>query len=178
MVLIPNNQDLSAASGLFDVNFLEDIYHSFMDEALLDLGRTVTFHLRPQITQDTTTQGQPQSSIYNPFFGGVAVPTTNTRGKGTQNVPRDVQYLAHIVVGPVGAEDQMGIGDLKDNQVQLTVVIEALNHVINCLSFSVEGRRYTVDETRPIGFSRRRYLMIKGTESNEQEVPSPDNTVG
>jgi hypothetical protein len=178
MVLLPNNQDLSAASGLFDINFLEDIYHSFMDEAQLDLGRTVTFHLQAQITQDTATQGQPQSSIYNPFFGGVAAPNTNTRNKGTQVTPRDVEYLAHIRIGPVGAEDVLGIGDLKDNQIQLTVVIEALQHVINSLSFTVEGRRYTVDETRPIGFSRRRYLMIKGTEINETEVPSPDNKVG
>jgi hypothetical protein len=178
MVLLPNNQDLSAASGIFDVNFLEDIYHSFMDEAQLDLGRTVTFHLQAQVTEDATTQGQPQSSMYNPFFGGVATPNTNTRGKGTRVTQRDVEYLAHIRIGPVGADDLLGIGDLKDNQIQLTVVIEALQHVTSALTFSVEGRRYLVNETRPIGFSRRRYLMIKGTEVNEQEVPSPDNKVG
>lgn len=178
MVLISNNQDLTAASGLFDVGYFESIYHSFMDEAQLDLGRPVIFHLQPAVTQDTATQGQPQSSTYNPFFGGVAAPNTNTRGKGTRVTPRDVEYLAHIKVGPVGADDLQGIGDLKDNQIQLTVVIEALQHVTSALSFTVEGRRYTVDETRPIGFSQRRYLMVKGTEINEQENPSPNITVG
>jgi hypothetical protein len=179
MVLIPNSQDLSAASGIINVGFLEQIYHSFMDEAQLDLGRIVTFHLQPEIVQDIPTQGQPQASQYNPFFGGVAAPNTNTRNKGTRNTPRDVPYDAHIRVGPKGADDNAGIGDLKDNEIQLTVVIEALPDVQAALSFSVEGRRYTVDETRPIGFSQRRYLMVFGTEINESTgQPSTDRTIG
>jgi len=178
MVLLPNNQDLSAASGIINVGFLEQIYHSFMDEAQLDLGRTVTFHLQPEVVEDVTTQGQPQASQYNPFFGGVPAPNTNTRNKGTRNIPRDVQYDAHIRVGPQGADDEMGVGDLKDNEIQLTVVIEALNDVKAALNFTVEGRKYKIDETRPIGFSQRRYLMVFGTEVNKIPPPSPDNTVG
>jgi len=179
MVQLPNSQDLSAASGIINVGFLEGIYHSFMDEAQLDLGRSVTFHLQPEVVQDTPTQGQPQASQYNPFFGGVAAPNTNTRNKGTRNVPRDVNYDAHVRVGPKGADDDQGIGDLKDNEIQLTVVIEALPDVQSCLNFSVEGRRYSVDETRPIGFSTRRYLMVFGTEINKSTgQPTTDRTIG
>lgn len=178
MILLSNNQDLSAASGIINMPFLENIYHSFMDEAQLDLGRTVTFHLEPIQEEDINTQSQPQHAQYNPFFGGTASPISNTRNKGVKNTPRDVRYDAHIVIGPKGADDTDGIGELKDNEIMLTVVIEALNHVKECLSFTVEGRRYIVDETRPIGFTVRRYLMVKGQEINEKEVPSPDNTVG
>jgi len=178
MTILPNNQDLSAASGLVNVGFLENIYHAFMDEAQLDLGRTVTFHLQPEVTQDVTTQGQPQASQYNPFFGGVSAPSTNTRNKGTRITPRDVLYDAHIRIGPKGADDEEGIGDLKDNEIQLTVVIEALGHIKECIGFTVEGRKYQIDETRPIGFSQRRYLMIKGSEVNKTTPPSPDNTIG
>lgn len=179
MVLLPNSQNLSAASGILNVGFLEQIYHSFMDEAQLELGRIVTFHLQAEVIQDTPTQGQPQASQYNPFFGGVPAPNTNTRGKGTRNVPRDVQYNAHIRIGPKGADDESGVGDLKDNEIQLTVVIEALPDVKDSLNFSVEGRTYRVDETRPIGFSQRRYLIVKGTEVNKTTgLPTNDRTIG
>lgn len=180
MVLLPNNQDLTAASGLINIGFMENVYHTLMDEALIDLGenRQVVFHLQPATEEDTTTQSQIQSANYNPFFGGVPAPRANTRNKGVKVTPRDVMYNAHVVIGPRDADDNEGIGELKDNQIQLTVVIEALGHVQSALTFSVEGRRYKVDETRPIGFTKRRYLMVFGTETNEQETPSPDVTVG
>lgn len=182
MTLIPNLQDLTAASGILNIPFLESIYHSFMDDALAGLGGNrgqVMFHLDPQIQQDTTTQGSPAPQQYNPFFGAVGVPKQTTRSQGVRITPRDVEYSAHIRVGPMKqSEDLMGMGDLLENEIQLTVVIEALNHVKESQSFSVEGRRYSVSETRPIGFSRRRYLMIKGKEIQEQESPSSDITVG
>lgn len=178
MVLINNNENLSQASGVINIGLLQSVYESFMDEALLDMGRVVTFHLDPSIEQDTTTQSQPQASQYNPFFGGVPVPRTNTRRSGVKITPRDVQYTAHIVVGPRGADDTEGIGDLKDNQVQLTVVAEALEHVNAAVEFTVEGRRYTVDETRPVGLVKRSYLMVFGTEINKADAPTTDNTVG
>jgi hypothetical protein len=168
MVLVPNNQDLSQASGVIDVAAFEQIYHSCMDDALASLGRTVTFHLEPSVEQDVSTQGQPQAGQFNPFFGGVATPNTNTRGRGTKITTREVEYLAHIRVGPMGADDTDGIGDLKDNEVMITVVVEALPHVKEALSMSIEGRRYNIKETRPIGFSVRRYLMVKGEEIEEQ----------
>lgn len=181
MVLLPNNQDLSAGSGIINHEFLESIYHSFMDEALGDLGkvRQVIFHLSPEIQQDVTTQSQPAAQQFNPFFSRTPVPKTTTRGPGVRNTSRDVEYNAHIRVGPLKADkDVSGMGDLKDTEVQLTVVIEALEHVKSALNFSVEGRRYSVDRTRPIGFSQRRYLMIKGTEIQQTEAPSPDPKIG
>lgn len=179
MVLIPNNQDLSAASGIVNISYLENVYHSFMSEAMIDLGRTVTFHLPPTKEQDTTTQSAPAAQQYNPFFSRTPVPATNTRNAGVKVTPRDVQYKAQIVIGPLNNDKRLnGMGWLNENEAMITVVIEALEHVTAALSVSIEGRRYTVVETRPVGFSVRRYLMCKLRAIQESENPSPDKTVG
>jgi len=180
MVLLPNNQDLTAASGLIDMPALENLYHCIMDEMMLDMGRIVTFHLPPEIQQDTNTQSQPAPQQYNPFFKRVPVPQTNTRNPGTRIEQRDVQYNAQIRLGPLKAdEDLAGIGDLKDGEAVITVVIEALGHVQEALSVSIEGRRYSIDRpTRPVGLSERRYILVKLKEIQETENPSPDITIG
>jgi hypothetical protein len=183
MIFIANNQDLSAASGILNIPFLEEIYHSVMDDALGGLGGQrgqVIFHLNPIVRQDTATQARSSPQQYNPFFGRVPVPNQPTRNPGTQLTPRDVSYTAHIVVGPTipKTNDVHGIGHLNNNEAMITVVIEALPHVQEALSVSIEGRRYTVNNTRPIGFSRRRYLMVKLTEIQETEQSSPDITIG
>jgi hypothetical protein len=159
MVFITSNQDFSAASGLLNIPFLEAIYHSVMDETFLNpaLARNVVFHLQPTRQQDTT----------------------NTRQPGVKITPRDVIYKAHIKVGPISEKEGGGMGALKDNEAMLTVVIEALPHVQEAISVTVEGRRYSIIGTsRPIGFSVRRYLMVKLQEIQEQEAQSPDITVG
>ena len=183
MVLIPNNQDLSAGSGVINVPFLEAIYHSFMDDAMQGLGGNrgqVIMHLPPIKEQDVPTQSQQAAQQYNPFFSRVPVPTTNTRNTGVKVTPRDVQYTAQIVVGPIKNENDLtGMGELNQNEARITVVIEALEHVNQALSFSIEGRRYTKDgDPRPIGFSVRRYLIVKLRAIQEAEVPSPDNRMG
>lgn len=183
MIFISNNQDLSAASGVLNIPFLDAIYHSFMDDALSGLGGNrgqVIFHLKPTIKQDTTTQSRPAPQQYNPFFGRSPVPNQPTRNPGVQITPRDVSYTAHIVVGPTipKTNDLSGIGHLNNNEAMITVVIEALQHVQEALSVSIEGRRYSVNNTRPIGFSQRRYLMVKLTEIQETEQPSPDIKMG
>lgn len=179
MTLIPNNQDLTASSGIINIGFMEAIYHSFMDEALVDFGRTITLHLPPQIQQDATTQSKPAAQQYNPFFSRVPAPSTNTRNAGVKIIPRDVEYKAQIVVGPLSNDDTFtGMGWLNENEAMATVVIEALPHVIQAISVSVEGRRYAVVETRPIGFSVRRYLMVKLRAIQETEAQSPDITMG
>lgn len=161
------------------MQFLDDIYHSVIDETFLDLGRLITIHLPPLQEQDNTiTQRQPQANQFNPFFGRTPVPSVNTRNTGFKVTPRDVQYHAHIKIGPVAGDDTTGMGDLKANQLQLTLDIRALEHITQALSVSVEGRRYTLDETRPIGFSSRRYIIVKMTEVNESQVPSPNETDG
>jgi hypothetical protein len=183
MIFIPNNQDLSASSGILNIPFLEAIYHSVMDDALMGLGGNrgqVIFHLNPIVQQDNATQARPAPQQYNPFFGRAPVPNQPTRNPGTKLTPRDVEYTAHIVVGPhiPGANDLGGIGHLNNNEAMITVVIEALQHVQEAIAVSIEGRRYAVDNTRPIGFSKRRYLMVKLSEIQETEQPSPDNTIG
>ncbi len=180
MIFISNNQNLSASSGIINMSFLENIYHSVMDEMMLDLGRVVTFHLPPIVQQDTTTQAKLPAQQYNPFFSRVPVPNTNTRNTGTKVTHRDVQYNAQIVVGPLDrSDDNDGIGNLRENEAMITVVIEALPHVQEAQSCTIEGRRYgIVTEPRPIGFSTRRYLMVKLKEIQEIESPNPDITIG
>jgi len=179
MVLLPNNQNLTASSGIINSAFLEAVYHSVIDETFMDLGRTVTLHLQPEVQQDTTTQSQAAPQQYNPFFKRTPVPVTNTRHTGTKITTRDVQYDAHIRLGPIKAdEDTMGMGDLLDNEAMITLVIEALPHLHETISISIEGRRYSLEETRPIGFSQRRYIMCKLQEIQETEPPTPDITIG
>jgi len=179
MTLLPNNQDLTASSGIINHSFLEAVYHSVIDETFMDLGRTVILHLNPEIEQDVATQSQPAPQQYNPFFGRAPVPNTNTRNPGVKITSRDVEYDAHIRVGPIKASDDTeGIGELLDNEAMITLVIEALPHLHDTLSVSIEGRRYSIDNTRPIGFSQRRYIMVKLTEIQETEPPSPDITIG
>lgn len=179
MVNVTPNQDFSTASGIINVGFLENVYHSFMSEAFVDLGRPVTFHLPPIKEQDVQTQSQPAAQQYNPFFSRVPVPATNTRNTGVKVTPRDVTYKGQIVVGPLSNDKRLnGMGWLNENEAMVTVVIEALEHVTAAIAVSIEGRRYTVVETRPIGFSVRRYLMVKLRAIQETENPSPDKTVG
>jgi hypothetical protein len=179
MVILPNGQDLTAASGLINIGFLENVYHSIIDETFVDLGRRVVFHLQPSQEQDVVTQSKPQAQQYNPFFGRVGVPNTNTRNPGTKITPRDVIYDAHIRIGPMKeGTDTTGMGDLKANEAMITVVIEAMQYIDQIISISIEGRRYSVMETRPIGFSSRRYIMMKLEEINEREAPSTISTDG
>lgn len=176
MITVTSLEDFSAASGIINVGFLENIYHSVIDETFLDLGRTVVLHLKPQIEQDVSTQVQSQSAQYNPFFGRVGVSKTNTRQTGTKVTHRDVQYKAHIKIGPTKeGDDSTGIGNLKANQAAITLAIESLPHLQDTLSVSIEGRRYSVLETRPIGFSRRRYIIAILEEIQETDIATGEN---
>lgn len=176
MVFLTPNENFSLASGIINTPFLENIYQSFMAEAFIDLGRTITLHLQPQIQQDVPTQSQNQPSQYNPFFGRVPLPQTNTRNTGTKLVHRDVQYKAQIKIGPmVMGDDYLGIGDLKANEAVVTLDIGALAHLGETLSISIEGRRYSITETRPIGFSSRRFIMVKMSEIQELDQALGEN---
>jgi len=180
MVLLNNNENFSAASGLINAGFLENIYHSVIDEAFLDLGRTITLHLHPIIEQDDAgTQSLPAPQQYNPFFGQTPIPKSTTGHPGVKITHRDVNYEAQIKVGPLKVGmNETGMGDLDDNEAMVTLVVEALPHLEDTIAVSIEGRRYSIEETRPIGFSTRRYIMVKLREIQEQEGPSPDNTIG
>lgn len=176
MVLVPNNEDFSAASGVVNIGDLQNIYKRVMDETFVDMGRTVVFHLEPLREVDAATFQQPQANRFNPFFQGVPVTRTNTRVHGVKITPRDVVYTAHIRIGPmVESNDQSGIGDLKANECRLTLHIGALKHVKASLSVTVEGRRYKVVETRPIGLIKRDYMLVKLEEINEKDLAQGEN---
>lgn len=170
MITVTPIQDLTAGSGLINIGYLDDIYHSMMDEALSDLGREIVLHLEPQIQSDSTTNSQPQSLQYNPFFGGTAIPSPSTKRPGVKITPRDVTYKAHIKIGPKTGPDVSGIGNLKENEAAITVVAEALSHIKSARSISIEGRRYAVIETRPIGFVDRKYVIVKLGEIQESDI--------
>lgn len=176
MILLDSLQDLSAASGLFDVGTFENIYHTFMDTALNLIGRTITLHLRPAVEVDTATQSAAQSQRPNPFFGGrVPLPNTVSRNTGKKITPRDVHYNAQIRIGPMPADDTQGIGELKENEIAVTIDVAAIPHLQETLTFSVEGRRYKIDESRPVGFSKRQYIIVFGTEINEIDTDTSEN---
>lgn len=179
MVLLTSLQDLSQASGIIDTNFFESIYEGFMDEAMGKVGRTVTLHLSPVRQQDSATQSAPAAQQYNPFFGGVAVPSQTSKHTGVKFTHRDVQYSAQIKIGPLKeGEDTTGMGDLKANEAVITLVIEALPHLKETRSISIEGLRYSIIESKSVGFSRRKYVLVKLREINETEAPSADPTMG
>lgn len=176
MIFLPNREDFSQASGLFDVAGLESIYETFIDTAFVTLGRIVTLHLEPLVQQDITTQSQGAAQQYNPFFGGVPVPKTNTRRTGTKVTHRDVNYSAQIKIGPMKSDDDtQGIGDLLANEAMLTLAIEALPDLKHTRVVSVEGRRYSITETRPFGFSVRKYILVKLKEINEEDTNTAEN---
>jgi hypothetical protein len=173
MVTLPPNESFAAASGVINAAFLEHVYHSNIDETFVVLGRDVTLHLQPiEEQQDDVTQAQPQASQINSFFGGrVAVPRVTTRYSGTKITHRDVTYQGQIVIGPIKeGEDKLGIGDLAANQAAATLDIGAISHLRETLSVTIEGRRYSINETRPIGFTVRRYIIVILDEINEKDA--------
>lgn len=173
MVSLPTTENFAASSGLINFGNMEDIYHSIIDETFVGFGGSrgsAVVHLPPIKEQDAQTQGGPQATQYNSFFGQAPMPSPRTRNTGVKITPRDIPFTVHSRIGPHGGDDLEGIGDLKDNEAAFTFPIEALKHVQDSLSISYEGRRYKVDETRPIGFTVRRYLIVKCTEINEADT--------
>jgi len=170
MIIITPNPHISMSSGLINIAALDALYASFMDEALEDLGREVIVHLEGQKQSDTITNSQPQALQYNPFFGRTISPSPSTKGPGVKFISRDTTYKAHIKIGPKTGPDNKGVGNLKENEAMLTVYIEAMPHFQTARSMSIEGRRYALIETRPIGFTQRRYAILKIGEIQESDI--------
>lgn len=173
MVLLPSNENFATASGIVNIPHLENIYESIMYGAFVGLGGDrgkAILHLQPVQQQDTSTQSAPQPQQYNPFFGRASQPNPVGKIPGTKITHRDVEYTVMSRIKNVPEEDTLGIGELKENQIALTFVIEALDHLGETLSLSFEGRRYEIDATRPFGFSKRRFVLVVCTEINEQDV--------
>jgi hypothetical protein len=178
VINVTPNQDLSAASGVLNTAYMDGIYNGLMEEMLLKVGRDIIIHLPPEIQPDTVTNSQPQTSQYNPFFKRANNPSPTTRNTGVKVIGRDVTYKAQIRVGPKNADELGGMGKLKDNEAQITVVIGALLHIQRALSISIEGRRYRVASTRPIGFIDRKQIMVHLEEIQEGDIKTNVGTSG
>lgn len=176
MILLPSPEDFSTASGIINISFLNSLYKSLIDESFLDMGRPIILHLPPVKEQDANTQSQNQPSQYNPYFGRVQAPITNRRNTGVTITERDIQFTAHIKIGPLSeGNDTTGIGNLAANQVAVTLHISALPFIKKAQSMSIEGRRYDIDKNRPIGLIERSYIIVFGTEIDDPTIDNSRN---
>ena len=151
----------------------ENCYDSLMDSSFAALGRTITLHLTPEKTIDTSgLQAAPTALHYSPFGGRAPrrAPSTisTVRQTAVRLVHRDVEYVAHIKHGPKDQDDVGGI-TLERDEVLTTTVMESLSHVNEALTATIDGQRYNKDWTRLIGFQDVRYVMTKWKEVNEKE---------
>jgi hypothetical protein len=178
VINVTPNQDLSSASGILNSSYMESIYNGLMEEMLVKVGRPITIHLPPEIQSDSVTNSQPQTSQYNAFFKRANNPSPTTRNTGVKVIGRDVIYFAHIRIGPKDANELGGMGKLKDNEATITVVAGALFHIQKARSISIEGRRYRVASTRPIGFIDRKFIMVHLEEIQEGDIKTNVGTNG
>lgn len=151
----------------------ENCYHTMIDSSFFALGRMITLHLEPVKTEDTDgVQASTPAVHYNPFQGrgGRQVPSqiSTTRTPAVKITHRTAEYIAHIKHGPKDADDKGGV-ELLENQVQTTTLIESKLHINGTLTATIDGRRYNLESTRPIGFRDVRYLISKWTRVNEVE---------
>lgn len=178
MILLSTKENFSQASGFFNTAFMEAVYESFMQTASVELGRKAVVHLQPLSQQDASTSSVPQSQQYNPFFQRAPLPNPIARNAGVKITPRDIEYTVRPRIGPQPADDKLGIGLLKSNEAMFTFPIEALTDIKSCICISFEGRRYKVESTRPIGFSKRFEVMVMLTEINESDIEADKGTAG
>lgn len=154
-------------------NEFENCYNNLMDSSFAALGRVITLHLEPVKTADTDgVEASTPAVRYNPFQrrGGRQVPSqiSTTRMPAIKITYRDVEYVAHIKHGPKDI-DKDGVA-LRDNEVQTTTLIESKLHINGTLTATIDGRRYNLDSTRPIGFRDISYLISKWTRISEVEA--------
>lgn len=156
-------------------NEFENCYDSIMDSSFAALGRNITLHLTPQKTLDASgVEASTLAVHYNPFQrrGGRQVPSniSTTRTPAVEVTHRDAVYVAHIKHGPKDDNDKGGIS-LSEDEVLTTTVIESKPHINECISATIDGKRFKLESTRQIGFRDTRYLLSKWKAINEVENP-------
>lgn len=174
MVLITANEDLTQASGVLPIGSMASIYEGLMDNALSELGRSITVHLEPTIQANpTVTNPSTQHGAYNPFFHGSSRPTAGGQQKGVRVTHRDVVYTAHIKHGPRPLDDTGGMGTLEEDEAQTTTVYESLTDIERAVSATIDGERFVLARgPRPIGFNSTKYLMCVWKRIVEKEEGS------
>jgi len=169
---LADNQDLSQADGISSVtyNSFDLIYEAYMDDIFVGIGREIILHLPPSISEDKSANLKSGPAGYNSFFRGSARPTAGGKNRGVIVETRDIPYTAHIRHGPQPANDHMGVGKLSFEEVQTTTVYESLGDIEDCISVTIDGKRYERDEdARPIGFSNLKYVIIVWHKISEKE---------
>lgn len=154
----PANQDLSQAiTGILSTSSFESLYEQYMDMMLDSFGRNVTFYLPPGLSESTTNPAH-----YNPFTG-YKDPRLGNLGDGPVGKsvsPITVVYKAHVVHGPKAPTADVP-WDLNEEEVQLTLVIGALDDVKKAVEVEVDGIRYVqkTKDIRQFGLSIPKYLL-------------------
>lgn len=156
-------------------NGFEECYASFMDSSFSALGRQITLHLTPEKIIDTSgLQASTPAVQYNPFMrrAGRQIPSqiSTTRIPAVRLVHRNVVYDAHIKHGPKDVDDNGGV-ELLEGEVMTTTIIASRQHISESQSATIDGRRYQLQWTRPIGFQNIRYVITKWSAINEVENP-------
>lgn len=151
----------------------ENCYQNLINSSFFALGRVIILHLEPQKIEDTTgVEASTPAVHYNPFQrrGGRQVPSSisTTRTPAIQVIHRNVEYIAHIKHGPKDSDDKGGVA-LRDDEVQTTTLIQSQQHINGAITATIDGRRYSLDSTRPIGFRDVRYVIAKWKRVSEVE---------
>lgn len=173
MVIIKTtSEDFSQSSGTINYGHLNYIYEGIIDNTFVGMGRSITLHLPPQITQNDSVASNPiKAGAYNPFFQTSVRPNENSQSRGVKIDQRDVPYTAHIKHGPKPADDKTGMGELFKDQVRTTLAYEALTDLENCLSATIDGRRYArLGDYRPIGLTNKKYIIQDWERIQEEEI--------
>jgi len=160
-------------AGNFDWPDFEACYNDVMDSSFAALSRNIVLHLTPKRIIDTSgVQASTNALHYSPFGGRAPRRAPNiistTRQPSVIMTYRDVTYPAHIKHGPISEDDNNGIVLARD-EVQLTTVIESLDHIGAAETATIDGQRYTLEWTRSIGLQQLRYVISKWKRINEQE---------
>lgn len=174
MIDITPNQPLN---GSFPWPDFENLYNDVMDASFDVLGRTIRLHLQPiQNVASGIVQSARRVFQYNPYLGRAARPAplqvSTTRAPALKFTPRDVDYKAHIRHGP-NKLDLQSVGiELNTNQVAVTTVVEAIAHINEAESATIDGARYQLDKApREIGLGTLRYAITVWERINEKEAP-------
>jgi len=171
MVNIPSNESLDFSNIWPNFN---NLYKEMIDDSFRVLARSVVLHLPPIVVASSGLNSAAPQLNYNPIFGGAIRGAPNTvstvRAPGVQHTPRDVIYIGHIQHGPKELDDKNFIGRLEVDECAVTLVYEALEHVMQCESVTIDNKRYRLlQNPRPIGLQIKRYIIVIFKQIPEKE---------
>lgn len=163
MTSVSNKQDLTASSGISFGTTFDSLYHSMMDNAMVEMGENITVHLPPGRTACT----DPQCS-YDPFQERATRYCATCRGTGFIVTTRDTTYTAQITVGPRELDDNNSVGRLEVNECRITTVIESYEDLRKAEGLTVRGEKYQLKSgPKIVGFNTPRYIISTLERKNE-----------